>query len=102
MLSCFLNTPALFLAFINTITTIPFCKTFNILHVIPTSMSKSITITLPNATADSLDRHMDKLNENLPSGARISKSNYVAGSVKAALEKDGVVIVASDPAATET
>jgi hypothetical protein len=65
-------------------------------------MSKSITITLPNATADSLDRHMGKLNENLPSGARISKSNYVAGSVKTALEKDGVVIVAEDTAATET
>jgi hypothetical protein len=45
---------------------------------------------------------MDKLNENLPSGARISKSNYVAGSVKTALEKDGVVIVAEDTAATET
>lgn len=56
-------------------------------------MSKSITVTLPNATADSLERYMESLNSSLPPGSRRSKSDFVATAVKASLEKAGVCIV---------
>lgn len=57
-------------------------------------MSKSITVTLPNAVYDSLERHMQKLDTNLPSGVRASKSNYVSICIHNQLEKDGEEIVA--------
>lgn len=71
-------------------------------HII--HMSKSITITLPNAVADSLDRFMTSKKESLTSGERVSKSDYVAKSVRKALEHDGVAIIADNytPASTDS
>ena len=57
-------------------------------------MSKLLTVTIPNPLSDSLDRYMRSINVNLPSGLRISKSNFVADCVKAGLEKENVPIVA--------
>jgi len=56
-------------------------------------MSKSITVTLPNAVYDSLERHMMMLDTNLPSGVRASKSNYVSICIHNQLEKDGETII---------
>jgi len=58
-------------------------------------MSKSLSITLPNAVADTLTRHMATLDMNLPVGMRSSKSNYIANSLKLALEKDGLEILSN-------
>jgi translation initiation factor 2 beta subunit (eIF-2beta)/eIF-5 len=55
-------------------------------------MSKSIAITLPNAIADTLERYMVAKNANLPPGMTVSKSSYIASSVRAALEREGIHI----------
>ena len=59
-------------------------------------MSKSLSITLPNAVADTLSRHMASLDSQLPSGVHSSKSNYIANCLKAALEKDGLIILSNE------
>jgi hypothetical protein len=60
-------------------------------------MSKSIAITLPNDVADTLNRYMLALNGHLPDGMLVSRSSYVAKSVKATLEAEGVEVVRDDP-----
>lgn len=60
-------------------------------------MSKSITVTLPNDVADTLDRHMAKVAEGAESGTTTSKSNYVATAIKTQLIKDGHTIIETTP-----
>jgi len=55
-------------------------------------MSRSITVTIKHAVADTLARHMDIAKEGLPPGVRVSKSNYVSASIEAALIRDGYEI----------
>jgi hydrogenase maturation factor len=59
-------------------------------------MSKAITVTLPNAVHDSLERHIRTIDQNLPDGIKTSRSNYVAKSIEHALERAGVAIVSNE------
>lgn len=60
-------------------------------------MSKSITITLPNDIADTLNRRMAEIATSTIPGVKNSKSAYVATAIKMQLIKEGCVIVANDP-----
>jgi len=66
-------------------------------------MSRSITVTIKTAVADTLDRHMEVAKKGLPPGVRVSKSNYVSTSIEAALIRDGYEITrdVADQFATE-
>lgn len=61
-------------------------------------MSKSITITLPNDVADTLNRRMDEIAASTIPGVKNSKSAYVATAIKVQLIKEGCVVVANEPA----
>lgn len=56
-------------------------------------MSKSITITLPNAVYDTLEKKMGKLATTQVPGMNVSKSAYVTIAIKEKLLRDGEQLV---------
>lgn len=60
-------------------------------------MSKSITITLPNAVCDTLDRKMGKLATTQVPGMNVSKSAYVTIAIKEKLLRDGEQLTENKP-----